>query len=59
LIYAERGAAGEQNSPDYYAALRGPKQIWKIDTTHTHGLAAQPRTYERRVVRFFDRTLLD
>jgi dienelactone hydrolase len=59
LIYAERGAAGEENSPDYYAAMRGPKQIWKIDTTHTHGLAARPRTYERRVVRFFDRTLLD
>jgi dienelactone hydrolase len=59
LIYAERSAAGEENSPDYYAAMRGPKQIWKIDTTHTHGLTARPSTYERRVVRFFDQTPLD
>lgn len=58
LIYATRGAGGEDNQPQYYAALRGPKQIWKIDTTHTHGLSARPREYERRVTAFFDRTLL-
>ena len=58
LIYATNGAGGEDNQPQYYAALRGPKQIWKIDTSHTHGLSAQPRAYERRVVGFFDRTLL-
>jgi len=57
LIYATHGAAGEDNSPEYYDAARGPKQIWKIDTSHTHGLSARPREYEQRVVDFFDRTL--
>jgi uncharacterized protein len=57
FIYATHGAGGEDNNPDYYEAARGPKQIWKIDTTHTHGLSARPVEYERRVVGFFDRTL--
>jgi hypothetical protein len=57
FIYATKGAGGEDNNPDYYAAARGPKQIWKIDTSHTHGLTARPVEYERRVVGFFDRTL--
>jgi len=57
LIYAARGAGGEDNQPQYYAALRGPKRLWKIDTSHTHGLAARPQEYERRVTAFFDRTL--
>jgi hypothetical protein len=57
FIYAKKGAGGEDNNPDYYAAARGPKQLWKIDTSHTHGLSARPAEYERRVVGFFDRTL--
>lgn len=57
FIYAERGAGGEENNPDYYDAARGPKQIWRIETTHTHGLTDRPNEYERRVVRFFDRAL--
>ena len=57
FVYATKGAGGEDNNPDYYAAARGPKQIWKIDTSHTHGLTARPVEYERRVVGFFDRTL--
>ena len=57
FIYARKGAGGEDNNPDYYAAARGPKQIWKIDTSHTHGLSARPAEYERRVVGFFYRTL--
>ena len=57
FIYATDGAGGEDNNPDYYEAARGPKQIWKIDTTHTHGLSARPVEYERRVVGFFDRYL--
>lgn len=57
LIYATHGAAGEDNSPVYHDALRGPKQLWLIDTSHTHGLSARPTEYERRVVDFFDRTL--
>jgi uncharacterized protein len=58
FIYATKGAGGEENNPSYYEAARGPKQIWKIDTSHTHGLSARPREYEQRVVGFFDRTLL-
>ncbi len=57
FIYATRGAGGEDNNPDYYAAARGPKQIWRIETSHTHGLSARGAEYERRVVGFFDRTL--
>jgi uncharacterized protein len=58
FIYATHGAGGEDNNPDYYEATRGPKQIWKIATSHTHGLSAQPKEYERRVIGFFNRTLL-
>jgi dienelactone hydrolase len=57
LIYAAHGQGGEDNNPEYYRAARGPKQIWRIDTSHTHGLSARPREYEQRVVRFFDRSL--
>jgi len=57
LVYATHGAAGEDNSPAYYDALRGPRKLWKIDTSHTHGLSARPVEYERRIVGFFDRTL--
>jgi uncharacterized protein len=57
FIYATKGAGGEENNPDYYAATRGRKQIWRIETTHTHGLTTRPLDYERRVVRFFDRAL--
>ena len=56
-MYATKGAAGEDNTPDYYEATPAPKQIWKIDTSHTHGLSARPVEYERRIVGFFDRTL--
>jgi alpha/beta superfamily hydrolase len=58
FIYATKGAAGEDNNPDYYEAAGNPKQIWKVDTSHTHGLTDHPQEYERRVVGFFDRRLL-
>ena len=57
FIYAAHGQGGEDNNPEYYRAAAGPKQIWRIDTSHTHGLSARPRDYEQRVVGFFDRTL--
>ena len=42
----------------YYDAARAPKALWEVPGAgHTGGLAAQPSTYERRVVAFFDRTL--
>ena len=58
FVYARHGAGGEDNNPEYYDAARGRKQIWKIDTSHTHGLTDYPRQYDRRVVGFFNRTLL-
>ena len=57
FIYAKKGAGGEDNNPEYYETTPGPKQIWKIDTSHTHGLSARPKEYERRVVGFYDRAL--
>jgi hypothetical protein len=58
FIHASRGAGGEDNNPDYYEAASEPKQIWKIATSHMHGLSTEPKEYERRVTGFFDRTLL-
>jgi dienelactone hydrolase len=58
FIYAAHGQGGEDNNPEYYMAAGEPKRIWKIDTTHTHGLDARPKEYERRVVGFFNETLL-
>jgi dienelactone hydrolase len=57
FIYATRGAGGEENNPEYYESAREPKQIWKVATSHTHGLSTYPEEYERRVVGFFDRRL--
>ncbi len=58
FIHAGHGAAGEDNTPQFYEAAGEPKQIWKIpDASHTHGLRQHPEEYERRVVAFFDNTL--
>src|SRR5215203_3404437 len=60
LIYADPGMGGESNrQPKYYAAAGGPKAMWKVPgSEHTGGIDAQPAEYERRVVGFFDRSLL-
>jgi uncharacterized protein len=59
FIYASRGAGGEEFNPDYYAAARAPKALWKIsEGGHTGGFQARPHQYEQRVVGFFDRALL-
>ena len=43
----------------FYAAAREPKEIWEVpDGRHIGGVDAQPQEYERRVVGFFDRALL-
>ena len=57
FIHATKGAAGEDNNPDYFEAAGTPKRIWKIETSHTHGLTDHPQEYERRVIAFFDRNL--
>lgn len=59
LIYAERGQGGEELSQDFYESAGEPKLVWKVPgATHTGGIEARPREYERRMVGFFDRALL-
>jgi hypothetical protein len=58
LIYAGRGAGGEELQPRYYEALRQPKTMWMIpEAGDTGGLSARPNEYEWRVVGFLERTL--
>jgi dienelactone hydrolase len=59
LIWAPNGGNVETMNPNYYERAGGPKQIWSIpDAKHVQGITARPAEYERRVVGFFDRTLL-
>jgi uncharacterized protein len=60
FIYGEHGQDGERNlNPTYYKAAGEPKAIWQVPGSgHVGGITAQPATYERRVVSFFDRALL-
>jgi uncharacterized protein len=60
LVYAVPGQGGEAGrQPKYFAAAREPKQIWRVPgSSHTGGLEAQPEAYERRVIEFFDRSLV-
>jgi fermentation-respiration switch protein FrsA (DUF1100 family) len=60
FIYGEHGQPGERNlNPTYYRSAREPKEIWEVPGSgHVGGITAQPHEYERRVVGFFDRTLL-
>ena len=61
FIYALHGTGGEEKqlNPKYYAAAGEPKQIWEIpEASHTGGITARPKEYERRVVGFFDDALL-
>jgi uncharacterized protein len=61
FIYALHGTGGEEKqlNPKYYAAAGEPKQIWEIpEASHTGGITARPKEYERRVIGFFDGALL-
>ena len=43
----------------FYRAAGEPKTLWEMPSaSHTGGLAAYPKEYERRVVAFFDRALV-
>jgi hypothetical protein len=44
----------------YYDAAFDPKGIWEVPGSgHTGGIQTQPEEYERLVVGFYDRVLLD
>ena len=60
LIYAVPGIGEEDTrQPQFFAAAGEPKQIWQVPgSDHTGGLEAQPAEYERRVIAFLDRSLL-
>ena len=59
LIYARHGQGGEDLDPQYFSAAGEPKSLWEVSSGgHTGGIRAQPAEYERRVIGFFDRTLL-
>ncbi len=61
FIYGEKGQPTEEPANKaFYEAARGPKEIWEVPGSgHMGGTKAQPQEYERRVVAFFDRWLLD
>ena len=61
FIDGEHGQEGERNlNPTYYAAAGAPKALWEVPGSgHVGGITAQPEEYERRIVAFFDRALLD
>ena len=59
FIHATPGAGGETLTEEYYEAAKGPKEYWAAPGGHTGAIDAAPEEYERRVVGFFDRNLLD
>lgn len=60
LIHAETGVGGEELNPRYAAAAGTTAELWQVPgSTHVGGLHADPREYERRVVGFLDRALLE
>jgi dienelactone hydrolase len=60
FIYGEHGQPGERNlNPTYHRAAGEPKEIWEVPGSgHVGGINARPKEYERRVIGFFDHTLL-
>jgi uncharacterized protein len=59
VIHATPGQGGETLTEKYYRAAKGPKEYWAAPGGHTGAIDSAPEEYERRVVGFFDRTLLD
>ncbi len=58
VIHADPGQGGETLSRTYYEAAKGPKELWVAPGGHTGAIDAAPEEYERRIVGFFDETLL-
>ena len=59
VIYSDPGQGGEILSRQYYDAATGPKEVWEAPGDHVGAFDAAPDEYERRVVGFFDRSLLE
>ena len=60
FVYGEHGQPAEKPANhSFYAKAHGPKALWQVPgSRHVGGVDARPREYERRVVAFFDRNLL-
>jgi fermentation-respiration switch protein FrsA (DUF1100 family) len=60
FVYGERGQPTEEPANKaFYAAARAPRELWEVPGAgHIGGTEAAPLEYERRIVAFFDRTLL-
>jgi uncharacterized protein len=60
FIYGEHDQSNVVDlTPRYYAKAGAPKQLWRVPgASHTGGIDARPREYERRIVTFFDHALL-
>ena len=59
LIAAPNSGAGEELNRGFYAAAGQPKALWEIpEAEHMGAIDERPAEYERRVVGFFDETLL-
>jgi uncharacterized protein len=58
FIHATPGQGGETLTKRYYEAAKGPKEYWAAPGGHTGAIDAAPEEYERRVVRFLDRSLV-
>ena len=60
FVYGERGQPTEEPANKaFYAVARAPRELWEVPGAgHIGGTEAQPLEYERRIVAFFDRTLL-
>ena len=51
---------GPRSITQFYAAANEPKEMWTIpNTKHISGLYTHPQEYEKKVIGFFDRYLLD
>jgi pimeloyl-ACP methyl ester carboxylesterase len=61
FIYGEHDQANVQDlTPRYYAKAGQPKQLWEVPgASHTGGIEAHPRAYERHVIAFLDNALLN
>ena len=61
FVYGEQGQLMERPANrTFYEKAHEPKQLWEVPGSgHIGGVDAQPREYERRIVAFFDRHLLN
>jgi fermentation-respiration switch protein FrsA (DUF1100 family) len=60
FVYGERGQSTEEPANRaFYESAHAPRQIWEVPGSgHIGGTEARPVEYERRIVGFFDHTLL-